>query len=48
MEFVVALLLFATCVFAHALALHVCKPRPAVADIVYPVPHAEQSAVSSV
>ena len=43
MEFGVALLLFATCVFAHGLALHVCKSRAAAADIVYPVPHAEQS-----
>ena len=47
MEFVVALLLFATWVAAHGLALHVCKPRSAVADIVYPAPHAEQSTVPS-
>ena len=47
-ESAVALLLFATSVGVHILALHVCKPRPAVVDIVYPVPHAEQSTVSSV
>ena len=47
MESVDALLLFKTSVDVHVLALHVCKPRPAVADIVYPVPHAEQSMVSS-
>ena len=43
MESVVALLLFATSVFAHGLGSHVCEPRPAAADSVYPVPHAEQS-----
>ena len=47
MESVVALLLFATCVAAHVLTLHACKPRPAVAEMVYPAPHAEQSAVES-
>ena len=45
MESVDALLLFKTSVGVHVLALHVCKPRPAVADIVYPVPHAKQSIV---
>jgi len=43
MESGVALLLFKTSVGVHVLALHVCKPIPAAADIVYPVPHAEQS-----
>ena len=47
MEFGVALLLFATCVFVHGLALHVCKPRPAAADSVYPASHAEQSILLS-
>ena len=47
MEPVLALLLFATCVAVHALASHVCKPRPAIADIVYPAPQAEQSIVLS-
>ena len=48
MEFVDAFLLFKTSVGVHVLALHVCKPRPAVADIVYPASHAEQSIVPSV
>ena len=29
-------------------AVHVCKPRAAVAEMVYPVLHAEQSTVLSV
>lgn len=44
----VALSLFATCVGVHVFALHVCKPRAAVEEIVYPALHAEQSSVESV
>ena len=46
--FEVALSLFATCVGVHVFALHVCKPRAAVDEIVYPALHAEQSSVESV
>ena len=44
----VALLLFKTWVAVHALALQICKPRPAVAEILYPTSHLEQSFVESV
>ena len=44
MEFVAALLLFATCVALHVFALHLdTDPIPALEEIVYPSSHAEQS-----